>query len=269
MTSTNPTAAYTALNNTGANATTYKANIDANSLVAQRIVDNFAPHSHSSGANMTIDVDPGFIWNGVTLTEKTTQTSSALSVASGGLKRIDRAVVDNLTGVLSIISGTQSSAPVAPTITAGKTPIAQIGTSSTPISSATTAITNSMLVDERAVATLGNALIGAANTFAGPQAAGITPVTASTAATIALDFSLNNDFTSSMVMNATLSNPTNITVGLKGRLYLVNSTFALAYGSYWNFAGGTVPTVSSGKNVLYYDVLGSSNINAALNKGIA
>lgn len=64
--------------------------------------------------------------------------------------RIDRIVIDAATGAVSVITGTASPTPSAPAITAGKIPVAQVL-----LTSATTAITNSMITDERAFNSLG------------------------------------------------------------------------------------------------------------------
>ena len=120
---------------------TYKRNIDASFSAAKRFIDAFAPHAQTT-PNLTVAVDPGFIFNGGTLTEVSTQNTSAVVASSrAGITRIDRVVGDNLTGVVSVLTGTS----VAPALTAGKFPIAQIA-----LTTSSTAITNAMITDERA-----------------------------------------------------------------------------------------------------------------------
>ena len=65
----------------------------------------------------------------------------------------------------------------------------------------------------------------------------------------------------------TLDNPTTTTVGKKGRLRVVQPTEpegrTLAYGTSYEFAAGTAPTLSTGadsQDVLYYDTISSTRI---------
>ncbi len=75
---------------------------------------------------------------------------TAAITAPGSNSRIDRVVVDRITGVVSVITGTPGASPAVPALTAGVAPIAQIL-----LTSATTAITNSLFYDERDLAALG------------------------------------------------------------------------------------------------------------------
>ncbi len=70
--------------------------------------------------------------------------------APGSNSRIDRVVVDRITGVASVITGTPGVTPAVPALTAGVAPIAQIL-----LTSATTAITNSLIYDERDLSGIG------------------------------------------------------------------------------------------------------------------
>lgn len=76
------------------------------------------------------------------------------------------------------------------------------------------------------------------------------------------------DFVVALGGNRTLGNPT-VTgvIGKKGRIRIVHSDRTLAFGSNWEFAGGTAPTLSttaSAKDVLSYVVLSSTSILATL-----
>ena len=134
-------------------ATNYKSTIDSNSMVMKRVVDCFAPRQTTTPA-MTLSLDAGFTFKGTTLTEVAAQTSGTITAPVGN-PRIDRAVVDRSTGVLSIITGTPNASPTAPAITSGKIPIAQIL-----LQTSSTTITNSMITDERALWALGRGLAG-------------------------------------------------------------------------------------------------------------
>lgn len=120
---------------------TYKANIDAGFAVNKRLNDAFAPHAQTT-PNMTVALDAGFIFGAPTLTEVAAQNTAAIAASSrAGITRIDRVVVDQITGAVSVVSGTS----VAPSIPSGKMPVSQVA-----VTTASTGITNAMLTDERA-----------------------------------------------------------------------------------------------------------------------
>lgn len=81
------------------------------------------------------------------------------------------------------------------------------------------------------------------------KAQGSTPVALTDGANIATDASLFNVFTVTLGGNRTLDNPTNL---VAGRTYVWVVTqdgsggHALAYGSSFDFPGGTAPTLSTG-----------------------
>jgi hypothetical protein len=66
--------------------------------------------------------------------------------------------------------------------------------------------------------------------------------------TITPDFATANNYTVTLAGNRTLANPTNLTAGQSGSIFVVQDgtgSRTLAYGSYWDFAGGTAPTLST------------------------
>lgn len=122
--------------------TTYPLGIDAAFAVAARLFDAFAPRALDTPA-MKVHLDAGFIFNGTTLTAVAAQDTGTITAPSSN-PRIDRVVVDELTGVVSVVTGAENASPVAPAITEGKIPVAQVLLQT---SSAT--IQNSMITDER------------------------------------------------------------------------------------------------------------------------
>ena len=118
------------------------------------------------------------------------------------------------------------------------------------------------------------ATLSAAQTFSGAQCCSVTALT-STSASIAIDFSANNQFSHTLTENTTLANPSNVVVGQSGCICLTqhaSSPKTLAYGSYYKFAGGTVPTLTatnSASDTLYYNVRSSTFIECSLVKGFA
>jgi len=62
------------------------------------------------------------------------------------------------------------------------------------------------------------------------------------------DFAVNNSFTVTLGGNRTLANPTNLVAGQSG-VIIINQDGTggrtLAYGSYYKFASGTAPTLTT------------------------
>ena len=101
--------------------------------------------------------------------------------------------------------------------------------------------------------------VGSASTTAslyvvGNSASNIVAV--GTASTITVDLTTGNNFTITLNGNYTLGNPTGVTTGQSGSIYLVQDgtgSRTLGFGTHWHFAGGTAPTLSTGANAV--DVL--------------
>ncbi len=94
---------------------------------------------------MFVQLDAGFVWDGSTLTEKALQTT-AIIVKPSANPRIDRITVNPTTGVFTLTAGVEAGSPVPPAIPAGNFPNCQIA-----LTTATTAISNVEITDERAL----------------------------------------------------------------------------------------------------------------------
>lgn len=111
-------------------------------------------------------------------------------------------------------------------------------------------------------------LLGLAQSFTAAQRGSITALTS--ASTITPDFALANNFSLTLGHNATLANPTNLTAGQSGVIFITqdaSTAYTLAFGSYWDFSGGTAPTVTStlsAVDCLVYAVRSSTSIHAQL-----
>ena len=105
------------------------------------------------------------------------------------------------------------------------------------------------LVDSDGSGTLGwstLAALSADNTWTGAQRGTITALT--DGATITPDFSASNDYSVTLGGNRTFANPTNITAGQSGTIYVTQDgtgSRTLAWGSYWHFPGGSSTAVLS------------------------
>lgn len=78
-----------------------------------------------STPNMTVTISSGYIFTGTALSFVAAQTTSAFTAPVGN-PRIDRIVIDALTGAYSVIAGTPAASPSPPAIPAGKCPVAKI-----------------------------------------------------------------------------------------------------------------------------------------------
>ena len=95
--------------------------------------------------------------------------------------------------------------------------------------------------------TVANLITAQARTFTAAQRGEITTLT--DGANISVDLAASNNFTVTLAGNRTLDNPTNIVAGQSGSIFIVQDgtgSRTLAYGSYYDFAGGTAPTLTTG-----------------------
>jgi hypothetical protein len=85
-----------------------------------------------------------------------------------------------------------------------------------------------------------------AQTYTAGQRGEITALT--DGATITPDLADSNNFSVTLGGNRTLANPSNIVAGQSGSFFITQDgtgSRTLAYGSYYDFAGGTAPTLST------------------------
>lgn len=110
------------------------------------------------------------------------------------------------------------------------------------------------------------AQLATAQSFTAAQRGAISALTDGT--TITPDFAVANNFSVTLGGNRTLANPTNLTAGQSGIIVITQDgtgSRTLAFGSYWKFANGTAPTLTttaSAVDVLAYYVESSTRITA-------
>lgn len=125
-------------------ASQYPANIDADISVMARLAASYNPCAEDTPSALKVVVQTGAMFINGALVANAAQTVT-LATAHATLPRIDRVVIDAITGVASKIDGTAAASPVAPAITSGKLPVAQVA-----VAAAATIISNSNITDERA-----------------------------------------------------------------------------------------------------------------------
>lgn len=112
------------------------------------------------------------------------------------------------------------------------------------------------------------ATLGTAQTFTAGQRGEITTLTSGS--TVTPDFADSNNFALELGHNVTLANPSNLTAGQSGSIFLVQDgtgSRTVAFGSCWHFAGGTAPTISSAASSvdrLDYIVRSTTSIHAVV-----
>lgn len=86
----------------------------------------------------------------------------------------------------------------------------------------------------------------ATQTFTASQRGEITTLTSGS--TVTPDFAASNNFTLTLGENLTIANPTNLVAGQSGSIFLVQDgtgSRTITWGSYFDWAGGTPPTLST------------------------
>ena len=107
-----------------------------------------------------------------------------------------------------------------------------------------------------------------AQTFTAAQRSTITTLTSG--ATVTPDFAASNNYTLTLDQNLTIANPTNLTAGQSGSIFLVQDgtgSRTAAWGSYWDFAGGVAPvltTTAAGIDRVDYIVRSGTSIHAVV-----
>lgn len=113
----------------------------------------------------------------------------------------------------------------------------------------------------------GYGAIDTAQTWTKGQRGEITALTSGT--TVTADFADSNNFSLTLDHTATMANPSNLTAGQSGAIWITQGTTGgtMAFDTYWKFSGATAPTLSSTSgqvDCLVYAVESSTRITATL-----
>ena len=185
-----------------------------------------------------------------------------------GSNLVDATPATDITGKADLAGPTFTGVPAAPTATSG--------TNTTQI--ATTAFVTAAVPDVSGKANTSDigstiqafdadtAKTDTAQTFTAAQRGTITTLTPGT--TVTPDLAVSNNFTLTPAQNTTIANPTNITAGQSGSIFIVQDgtgSRTAAWGSYWDFAAGTAPTLTTtaaGVDRVDYIVRSATSIHA-------
>ena len=94
--------------------------------------------------------------------------------------------------------------------------------------------------------TKGNASLATAQNWTAGQRGEITALTS--ASTVTPDMADSNHFSCTMAHNITFANPSNLTAGQTGSIFLTQDgtgSRTASWGSYWDWAAGTAPTLTT------------------------
>jgi len=93
---------------------------------------------------------------------------------------------------------------------------------------------------------VGDALLATAQNWTAGQRGEITALTS--AATVTPDMADSNHFSCTMAHNITFANPSNLTAGQTGSIFLTQDgtgSRTASWGSYWDWAAGVAPTLTT------------------------
>jgi hypothetical protein len=161
-----------------------------------------------------------------------------------------------------LASPTFTGTPAAPT--------AAVSTNTTQL--ATTAFVVAEIADEVGTTVQAfdadTAKTDVAQTFTAAQRGYINAFGNTSGTPTAMDFDVSNSFSYTLTGNITISNPTNLSNGQTGSIFLTQDgtgSRTASWGLYWDFAGGVPPTLSTGANAVDrvdYVVRSSTSIHA-------
>ena len=198
-----------------------------------------------------------------------TSTNNALVAASAALATSIDTANTRITSV-SDFAVALSATLAASIANVSSTMATSIGTRLPLAGGTLTGILSATDVYVSALAVGANALLGKDIHIEKAAVADIQALTDGT--NIAVDLNTGQNFTVTLAGNRTLSNPTNCVAGQVGSIFVVQDgtgSRTLAYGTSWDFPGGTAPTLSTDAAAIDridYIVHTSTDVHAVLTK---
>ena len=214
----------------------YKDNIDASMKVLAEVGGNFAPHE-ALVPDMTVVIDSGKLFNGVTQLIRLQQTTSVI-VAPVTDPRIDRVAVNLQTGLFVIIAGTEAASPVAPSYDSSHYPVCQIA-----LAVGQTTIVNTDIIDERSIS---SGIAGIASTATSTQLT-LSDTDAVFGASVRLNTNNYLYIGAGSTLRLKHDSAQGVIENLLGNLWVTNSAdSALTIFYNYNSVGAGLPTIYTG-----------------------
>jgi hypothetical protein len=245
---------------------------------AGKVSNSATTATNANTASAIVARDASGNFTAGTITAALTGTASGNLVSGGALGTPSSGTLTNCT-FPTLNQSTTGNASTATTLATARTiqgvsfdgsANITVATAGSGISVTGTAIANTgvLSVNGNAGAITNIAATNAVQSFTVAQRGAITALT--DGATITADFAAANNFSVTLGGNRTLANPSNQTAGQSGCIWITQDgtgSRTLAYGSQWDFTGGTAPTLSTAAasvDCLVYAVQSSTKITATL-----
>jgi len=207
----------------------------ASSLAAASIATNGYTTTATAAGTTTLTVSSNCLQFFTGTTTQTVVLPVASTLTAG--QRFE--IHNNSTGNITVnSSGSNLVATVLPTYTVVLTCILTSGT--------TAASWDADIQGFTSLSGANIAVLNSAQSFTAAQRGAISALT--DGSTITPDFAVANNFSVTLGGNRTLANPSNLTAGQSGSIFITQDgtgSRTLAYGSNFDFAGGTAPTLST------------------------
>jgi len=207
----------------------------ASSLAAASIATNGYTTTATAAGTTTLTVSSNCLQFFTGTTTQTVVLPVASTLTAG--QRFE--IHNNSTGNITVnSSGSNLVATVLPTYTVVLTCILTSGT--------TAASWDADIQGFTSLSGANIAVLNSAQSFTAAQRGSISTLT--DGATITPDFALANNYSVTLGGNRTLANPSNLTAGQSGSIFISQDgtgSRTLAYGSQYDFIGGTAPTLST------------------------
>jgi hypothetical protein len=193
---------------------------------------------------LAVNANTGTVKTGLSITGAATGGTTALAVTDSG-SNANLTIDAKGSGTIGIGSVSTGEVTITPATILSST-LAVTGHTTFEGVTSTGATGTGKLVYDTSPTIAGYAQLAVAQSFTASQ--GATPVVlTSSSNSTAINFSLSNNFSATLSENTTFANPSNIVAGKVYNIAIVNGAgpYTVAYGSYFKFPGGTVPSVTA------------------------
>ena len=202
------------------------------------------------------------------LTSVNTAAVTSINTVVAAVSALTKTNLDSITSINTVVAGVSALTSVN---TAAVTSINTVVANRLPLTGGTlTGIVSGTDFYVSAIAVGANSLLGKDIHIEKAAVADIQALTDGT--NISVDLNAGQNFTVTLAGNRTLDNPTNCVAGQVGSIFVVQDgtgSRTLAYGTSWDFPGGTAPVLSTDAAAIDridYIVHTSTDVHAVLTK---